>query len=275
MDQPHSRGVLYPARLPRFTRLPPASEVADLIVHHWIPEWDIAPGRTSRQQVLPYPASNLVVERGRVVLHGPATVRSHRDLVGQGWALGAMLRPAAVPAFVSDVATIRDRDQEIHDPVLVAEVTALMGDASAGRLERAAHALGEAVRSRVGEPGADALLANRLAEVIGADAEVLRLSDVAERLGVSERSVTRIARRYIGVTPAAMIRRRRLQEAAERLREAPDIPLSDLAAELGYADQAHLSREFRAVLDFTPSGYRQRVNETDAAIVQPRPRPDL
>jgi len=272
--EPQSRGVLYPARLPRFTRLAPAPELAGLVVHYWIPEWDIAPGRTSRQQVLPYPAANLVVEDGRVVLHGPGTVRSHRDLVGRGWAVGAMLRPAAVPALVPDISAILDGEHEIHDPSLVAVVTALMDGTSHDRLARAAHALGEALRVRAGDPDPEAQLANRLAEVIGDDAEVLRLSDVAARLGVSERTVTRLARRYVGVTPAAMIRRRRLQEAAERLRQAPGTSLSELAAELGYADQAHLSREFRAVLDFTPSGYR-RVNQTDAATVQPRPHPDL
>ena len=60
----------------------------------WIPRWNIAPGRTSRQHVLAFPASNLVVEsaspehpRGRVGLAGPTTVRSHRDLSGQGWAV--------------------------------------------------------------------------------------------------------------------------------------------------------------------------------------------
>ncbi len=53
-----------------------------------------------------------------------------------------------------------------------------------------------------------------------------------------------------------MIRRRRLQEAAERVREDPAVPLAVLATELGYADQAHLTRDFRAVLDFTPGSYR-------------------
>ena len=53
-----------------------------------------------------------------------------------------------------------------------------------------------------------------------------------------------------------MIRRRRLQEAAQRLREQPDTELAALAAELGYADQAHLAGDFRTVLGLTPSGYR-------------------
>jgi len=68
--------------------------------------------------------------------------------------------------------------------------------------------------------------------------------------------VQRLARRYVGLTPLAMIRRRRLQEAAQQLRINPRISLAELAAQLGYADQAHLSTDFRAVLGFTPSAYR-------------------
>nr|WP_143588182.1 helix-turn-helix domain-containing protein [Tersicoccus phoenicis] len=54
-----------------------------------------------------------------------------------------------------------------------------------------------------------------------------------------------------------MIRRRRLQEAAERLRQEPGLSLAALAADLGYADQAHLTNDFRHVLNVTPSGYRR------------------
>jgi AraC-like DNA-binding protein len=53
-----------------------------------------------------------------------------------------------------------------------------------------------------------------------------------------------------------MIRRRRLQEAAQQLRIDPRTSLAELAAQLGYADQAHLTADFRAVLGFTPSAYR-------------------
>jgi AraC-like DNA-binding protein len=55
-----------------------------------------------------------------------------------------------------------------------------------------------------------------------------------------------------------MIRRYRLQEAAQRLREDPSLTISQVAAELGYADHAHLSADFRNVLGFTPSSYRPR-----------------
>ena len=40
------------------------------------------------------------------------------------------------------------------------------------------------------------------------------------------------------------------------MRNDPAVDLAALAAEIGYADHAHLTRDFRAVLGFTPSSYR-------------------
>ena len=55
-----------------------------------------------------------------------------------------------------------------------------------------------------------------------------------------------------------MIGRYRLQEAAQRLREDPSLTVAHVAAELDYADHAHLTADFRQVLGFSPSLYRQQ-----------------
>src|SRR5215475_422049 len=110
-DVASPRGVLSPARLPPFDRLPAPDAVARLVRWFWIPEWRIQPGRTSRQHVIAFPACNLVVEPDAVGLAGPATRASYRDLTGTGWAVGALLRPAAVPHFAADPAALRDAYQ--------------------------------------------------------------------------------------------------------------------------------------------------------------------
>ncbi len=105
------RGVLYPAGMPTLHRLPPPGRVSLLVRWFWIPEWDIAPGRVSRQELLAFAACNLAVEPTLVGLAGPTTRRSHRDLAGRGWTVGALLRPAAVPHLTSDPYALRDRYQ--------------------------------------------------------------------------------------------------------------------------------------------------------------------
>jgi transcriptional regulator GlxA family with amidase domain len=81
------------------------------------------------------------------------------------------------------------------------------------------------------------------------------VAELAARLDLSPRSLQRLAAHYVGMPPVLLLRRRRLQEAAGRVRADPGTDLAALAAELGFADQAHLTREFRLVLGFTPRRY--------------------
>ena len=257
----HWRGPLYPARLPSFSRIPAPGRFADRVRWVWIPEWKLAPGRISRQEVLPFPALNLVVEPDGVRLHGPATRRSFRDLTGTGWAVGLLLRPAAVPFLCPDPGELRNTDTALDLPGLRDPVTGAMAageddDAGTYRASAAAAAWGW-LESTVPEPTPEGLLANRFEELIESSPSLTRVDHAADLLGVSVRTLQRLARKHVGLPPLAMIRRYRLQEAAERLRNNPDLGIADVAAELGFADHAHLADAFREVLGFTPSGYRR------------------
>ena len=225
-----ARGLLYPERLPEFYRLPPAGPAEQLVRWFWVTRWSLAEGEVSRQDVISFPALNLVVEDGLVGLAGPTTRADHTDLTGSGWAIGALLRPAAVPVFTADPGALRDRYDPFEAPDLYAGIQAAMASDTAGGRTAAAQRFSTWMVARAGEPSQEALLANRL------------------------------ARTYFGLSPTALIRRRRLQEAAERIREDAAADLAALATELGYADQAHLTNEFGRVLGFTPAGYRRAVS---------------
>ncbi|MFT4258861.1 helix-turn-helix domain-containing protein [Microbacterium sp.] len=247
-----ARGVLYPQRLPQFHRLP-AGAASDLVAWFWIPEWSLPGGAVSRQDIVAYPALNLVVERDAVTLSGATTRISHRELRGTGWAVGAMLRPAAVAALTPAPAALVDREIVLDEPRLRDEVADAM---AAGDRVRAAARFADWLIDRVGRVDEAARQANALVDVLLGAGAASTPDEAATRLAVSTRTLQRMAHRYVGVSPAAMIRRRRLQEAAEALREDARIDLAALAADLGYADHAHLTRDFRAVLGFTPSSYR-------------------
>ena len=260
-DAASPRGVLYPARLPTFDRLPAPDAVAHLVRWFWIPEWQLQPGCSSRQHLIAFPACNLVVEPDAVGFAGPTTGSSYRDLTGTGWAVGALLRPAAVPHFAADPAALRDRYHPLDLPDLQERVHRAMtgpGDEQT-RHRRAVDAYTGWLAGTVAPPNHEALLANAIAEAIDADPTIRTVEDVAARLCLSTRSVQRLTGRYVGLPPSTMIRRRRLQEAAERLRTDPNTTLAAVAADLGYSDHAHLANEFRSVLGLTLGGYRQQV----------------
>ena len=262
------KGILYPARLPTFHRFPAPASVADLVQWFWIPEWNIEPGRSSRQHVIAYPTSNLVVQGDVVEFSGPTTRASYRDLTGQGWAVGALLRPAAVPLFTDNPGALRDQEivlalADLHGAVSAA-MTPPSGDRHDGgaRREGAVEAFVAWLVSLEFVASEEALLANRMVDVIASEPDVSRIEDVAASLAVSPRTLQRIAGKYVGLSPSALIRRRRLQDAAERTRSDPTADLTAIAVELGYADHAHLTNDFRKYLGFTPSSYRRWVTGT-------------
>jgi AraC-like DNA-binding protein len=128
------------------------------------------------------------------------------------------------------------------------------------RHRRAVEACTGWLAGTVPPPDREALLANAMADAIESDPAIRTVDDAAARLGLSARSLQRLASRYVGLPPSMMIRRRRLQEAAERLRADQDTTLAAIAADLGYSDHAHLANEFRSVLGLTLSTYRRQAS---------------
>lgn len=252
------RGVLYPTRLPTFQRVAAPTELADLIRWFWIPRWNIPPGRSSRQHVLPFPASNLVVEPDGVTLQGPTTRASYRDLRGRGWAVGALLRPAAVASLCDEPSGIRDRTLTIDAPELhSAVISAMQSEGETDAADHAAAAFASWAEARLTPADEGGLLANTIEDLIASDSEIVRIDQIAKLINITARHVQRVTHRYVGVPPLAIIRRYRLQDAAERIREDSSLAIGQIAADLGYADHAHLTRDFRQVLGLAPADYRR------------------
>ena len=57
-----------------------------------------------------------------------------------------------------------------------------------------------------------------------------------------------------------MIQRCRLQDAAARIAAADSIDWASLAEELGFADQAHLTRAFTATIGIPPATYARQAS---------------
>lgn len=67
----------------------------------------------------------------------------------------------------------------------------------------------------------------------------------------------RTLRRFTGCSPARLARIVRLRAAAEQLRTS-ELPVAAIAADQGFSDQAHLTRQFRAHFGTTPNAFRLR-----------------
>jgi AraC-like DNA-binding protein len=81
----------------------------------------------------------------------------------------------------------------------------------------------------------------------------LSISDLAEDAGVSRRHLAKLFRAEIGATPKTMARILRFENARHMAATVPRLGWADIAYEAGYADQAHLVREFRELSGLSPT----------------------
>ena len=82
------------------------------------------------------------------------------------------------------------------------------------------------------------------------------LTALAQHVGVDPMRMARTYRRHRGCTIAATTRNVRLDEALRRIRSTEE-PIAAIAAALGYFDQAHLTRSFKARFGMTPGRARR------------------
>ena len=90
------------------------------------------------------------------------------------------------------------------------------------------------------------------------DRGIVQPAELADSIGCTRRSLERAFRSSIGLAPASYLRLRRIDGCLPRLR-AGTARLATIAADAGFADQAHFSREFRRVAGISPSEYRREL----------------
>lgn len=108
--------------------------------------------------------------------------------------------------------------------------------------------------SLLGPDSGEAALANRVVARVEEDPGIVSVASLKDAFGLNERALQRLCSRYLGVTPQWLIRQRRLQDAGQKLGSG-NRSLSDVAASLGYSDQAHFSRDFRRATGWTPGQF--------------------
>ncbi|MGW4779314.1 DUF6597 domain-containing transcriptional factor [Streptomyces filamentosus] len=109
-------------------------------------------------------------------------------------------------------------------------------------------------------PDPAAAQARELVELVRTDRTVRRVARLSRLSGLSARSLQRLFAAHVGVGPKWVILRYRLHEALERAESGTAPEWADLAAELGYSDQAHLVRDFTATLGLSPTAYARELS---------------
>jgi transcriptional regulator GlxA family with amidase domain len=84
----------------------------------------------------------------------------------------------------------------------------------------------------------------------------IQVEDLAMAAGLSVHHFARAFKQTIGVSPHRYLVQQRVERAAQLL-GATDRSLSEIAAEVGFADQSHFSKNFNRVTGSTPNAFRR------------------
>jgi len=258
VDRAHLTGRSRPT--PPIARYSASPGVRDLVERYWVPVWSLPEPQT--QTTLQHPVCLLVVTPTYARLYGVARGASSVTLDGDGWAVGVLLRPAAGGLLVGgSVAPLVDGGTGLEDlptvdgAALVDRVRrAMEADPHAEASHRAAIAAYEEELARLLPVDGEGEVVNRVVDRVATLPVDARVADLAAASGLSERTLQRLVTRRVGITPKWLLQRRRLHDAVERLK-AGETSLAAMAADLGYTDQAHFTRDFRTVTGLTPGRY--------------------
>jgi AraC-like DNA-binding protein len=225
--------------------------VAEHVEHYWWARWEL--DEAADTLVLSYPSVHVTFERGEARIVGVVRERFVRTLEGRGEVFGIKFRPGMFrPLTALPVSALTDRtvplSAELGTPDLAEAVFACSS------LEARTELVQGRLEQWLPEPDPKAIHARDLVERVRNDREIRSVAALARWSGMTERALQRLFREYVGVSPKWVVRRFRLQEAAEQLAQGTET-VAAIAAGLGYFDQAHFVRDFRSVVGQTPSAY--------------------
>ncbi len=260
MSTAGTRGIVRPTdgfrhfELRRHLPDPGLRTVVDRI---WIVHWDRRGQPAYEQQVVTYPAVNLVFEGSGATLRGVQIEEFRKQLEGVGRAIGVLFRSAGFrPFFARPMRTLTGEAADIGTVFgepgrrLAAEVSAADDDDARARIDRF---FLDRLPDRLDPVG---LALSDAVDALAADPSVAGPADLADRLGVGVRQLQRLFAGHVGVSPTWVIRRCRLLRALEEAVDGGTEPRwGEIAARLGFADQAHLTRTFSAAVGQPPGRY--------------------
>jgi AraC-like DNA-binding protein len=249
-----------------FARFAPDPALAGVVESYWTLEVQRPPAELT---VLPDGLTDLTFDVGGEPaayvtgpLTRPETYRHERPVS----LLGVSLQPgAAVSILGIDVVSLADGWTPLAE---------VIGPVAGELVERIAAA--EPVQPRLAV--VDTFLAARLRGAADDDRVRQALHTILDRSGdvevervardsaASPRHLGRLFDAWIGISPKRFARIVRVQAALRLLMESPDRDLADLAADLGFADHAHLTREIRALTGEPPSALARRLHRDDPAV---------
>jgi AraC-like DNA-binding protein len=247
----------------RHERYHPSPDLDPYVEHYWVVEWDLRGQAPEQAETLPHPSVHMVFEQdGRSRIMGAARAKFSRLLEDKGGVFAVKFTPGGFYPFVGvPVSRFSDTTASLHD------VFGEEGD----DLDRAILAENEDIsrinvvedflRSRRPEQDENVPRVTEIVFAVAKDRGILTVEDLVDRYSLNKRTLQRLFARYVGVSPKWVIQRYRLHEAAEQLAAGASVSQATIALNLGYSDQAHFVRDFKAIIGVSPAAYARAARQ--------------
>lgn len=233
-------------------------DLAPYIHHYGSVHWDLRSPYSA--ETLQHPAARIELhtrQRGcRAEVVGVRTERYGKSLSGAGRFFVVQFRPATFQPLLRAAVSSLTNHTLPAARVLGASVDGwIKALRRAQSLEREVEATEAFLRALLPPMPPSVAKLRDLVERIATDPEICRVEQLAAAADLDVRTLQRRFRTYVGVHPKWVIQRYRLLEAAQQLKAATPVRLAELAATLGYADQAHFIRDFRRIVGSPPGAF--------------------
>jgi AraC-like DNA-binding protein len=219
----------------RYSEAAPSAELSPYVSAFWTFEIAADAPLPFVHHVWPDGCVSLVAGGGFAAIAGPTTEARRIPITEPDIIRGIRFRPEAGATVVGIPAEKLRGNRFVIEPV---------DDVHAWLAARPLPPLDRVVRDAV--------------DVIRETRGGLPIAGVAERVGMSERQLQRRFRRAVGLTPKEFARIRRFRSAIGAVLQGR-VEWSRVACEFGFADQAHLSREFAEISGFAPVAFEERI----------------
>ncbi len=263
----------------RFVRLvgPPVPHPAPLLVSPPASEMEIVV--SDQVCMIDHARSGEWVPKPRVFVFGPMLAERAAALrLGAGQnarVVSVLFRPGAAAMFLrAPAAAFADLVVDGDDVLPRAMLAAFEQALEARSMSRVASLLDEHFATYL-EPvhkKDDPRIEAAVRAIRDAPAHV-HVPTLSRQVGLCQRQLERLFLERVGLSPKRYAQLERFRGAARAVAEQPPLSLAELAATLGYADQSHMAREFRALAGVSPSQYAEK--RARCAYLDGPPRPSL
>nr|WP_314863516.1 helix-turn-helix domain-containing protein [uncultured Undibacterium sp.] len=266
MTNHEPRGVLRPSFSEgqfQHLRLAPSAALVQFVAHYWFVSWDLRGCQAQQQATLPHPNVHLIVEQGKALIYGVHSERFTRELAEQDRVFGIKFKAGGFyPFHRKPIADVHNQTLDISVCFAAGDQDLVAGIEAARDFPAMCDVAENFLLAYL--PDADPKLnfLDQLLKDIEQDRSLISVDDLITHTGLDKRSLQRLFQVYVGASPKWVIQRYRLHQAIAEVQAGKTCSWSDLALELGYFDQAHFGRDFRALIGMTPGEYERSLQST-------------